>query len=233
MAQHFMPRGRRWCRDQRTWDMKRQGQVVRYRTEYILGTDRRLFKNVAVRDPRHNTDHYMVLGCVPGAPLATTRQCQGGQRRWLVPPPAAPSRTDTLFAALRRAVTKTGPREARRNAWISAETWRLVDERVATRRDPRYCQADRQRLGKKIGKSLSKDRKRRTEEAGAAVEDLMKADPPLIQEAWHRLQGWYKAAVDRLPPPARATLKQVTAERAKMYIRVPPGRYHSGHNQTF
>ena len=80
----------------------------------------------------------------------------------------------------------------RRNAWILAETWRLVNERVATRRDPRYCQADRRRLGREIGKSLSRDRKRRTEEAGAAVEDLMKADPPLTQEAWHRLQGWYK-----------------------------------------
>ena len=60
--------------------------------------------------------------------------------------------------------------------------------------------------------------------AGAAVEDLMKADPPLTQEAWHRLQGWYKATVDRPPPPARATLKGVTAERAKLYSRVlPPG----------
>ena len=27
--------------------------------------------------------------------------------------------------------------------------------------------------------------------------DLMKAEPPLTQEAWHRLQGWYKATVDR------------------------------------
>ena len=46
---------------------------------------------------------------------------------------------------------------------------------------------------------------------------MMKADPPLIQEAWRRLQGWYKAAVDRAPPPARATLKRVTTERAKLY----------------
>ena len=28
--------------------------------------------------------------------------------------------------------------------------------------------------------------------------------------------------MDRLPPPARATLKRVTAERAKLYSRVPP-----------
>ena len=121
---------------------------MRSRTDYILGTDRRLFQNVAVRDPQHNTDHYMVLGCLPGAPLAKTKRYQGGRRRWPVLPPAAPSRMDTLFAALRRAVPKKAPREARRNAWILAETWLLVDKRVATRRDPRYCQADRRTVGR-------------------------------------------------------------------------------------
>ena len=78
MAQHFMPRRRRWNRDRRTWDLWRKGQVVRSRTEYILGTDRRLFKNVAVRDPRHNSDHYMVLGCLPSAPLSETKRYLGG-----------------------------------------------------------------------------------------------------------------------------------------------------------
>ena len=56
----------------------------------------------------------------------------------------------------------------------------------------------------------------------AEVEALMKADPPLIQEAWYCLQGWYKAAVDRAPPPARATLKRVTAEWVTLYSRIPP-----------
>ena len=42
--------------------MVREGEVVRSRTDYILGTDRRLFWNVYVQDPRQNTDHYMVLG---------------------------------------------------------------------------------------------------------------------------------------------------------------------------
>ena len=57
-------------------------------------------------------------------------------------------------------------------------------------------------MGEEIKESLAQDRRSRTEEAGAEVEALMKADPPLIQEAWHRLQGWYKAAVYRAPPPA-------------------------------
>ena len=71
-------------------------------------------------------------------------------------------------------------------------------------------------------KSLTADIRRRADEAGAEVEDLVKADPPLTQEAWYRLQGQYKSAVDRAPPPARATLKRVMAERVELYSRVPP-----------
>ena len=96
MAQHFMPRRRRWSRDRRTWDMRRKGQVVRSQTDYILGTDRRLFNNVAVRDPRHNSDHYMVLGCLPSAPLSAMKRYLGGQKRWPVRPLTEPSPTDTL-----------------------------------------------------------------------------------------------------------------------------------------
>ena len=54
------------------------------------------------------------------------------------------------------------------------------------------------------------------------MEALVKADPPLIQEVWYRIQGWYKAAVDHAPPPARVTLKLITAERVALYSRVLP-----------
>ena len=43
MASHFLPRQRRWGREQRTWRMVREGKVVRFRTDYILGKDRHLF----------------------------------------------------------------------------------------------------------------------------------------------------------------------------------------------
>ena len=68
--------------------------------------------------------------------------------------------------------------------------------------------------------SLAEDRKRRADEAGSEVEALVKVDPPLIQEAWYRIQGWYKAAVDYALPPARATLKRITAKRFALYSRV-------------
>ena len=45
--------------------------------------------------------------------------------------------------------------------------------------------------------------------------------------------GVVQGGIDRPPPPARATLKRVTAEWAKLYSRVPPpGRHHPGHHRS-
>ena len=62
MAPYFLPRQFRWCWDRWTWGMLWKGREVQSRTDFILGTDCRLFGNVSVRDPRQNSDHYMVLG---------------------------------------------------------------------------------------------------------------------------------------------------------------------------
>ena len=69
MPAHLLMRRRVWCWDRRTWSMILVGREMRSRTDYILGTDRRLFWNVSVRDPRHNTDHHMVLGFLHRTPL--------------------------------------------------------------------------------------------------------------------------------------------------------------------
>ena len=66
------------------------------------------------------------------------------------------------------------------------------------------------------------DRRRCAEEAGAEVEALVGVDPPLIQEAWHRIKGWYKAAFDRAPPSARVMLERITEDRVALYSYVPP-----------
>ena len=62
------------------------------------------------------------------------------------------------------------------------------------------------------------------EEAGSAVESLLKEDPPNAKEGWRRMKGWYQAAAKRGPPPAQATLERITEERTELYSRVPsPG----------
>ena len=55
---------------------------------------------------------------------------------------------------------------------------------------------------------------------GQEVDTLLGEDPPNPKEAWRRLKGWYKAAVNRAPPPAQATLKRITAERVGLYSYV-------------
>ena len=50
---------------------------------------------------------------------------------------------------------------------------------------------------------------------------MMGEDPPNAKEACRRLKGWYKASVSWAPPPARATLERITAERVGLYSYVP------------
>ena len=105
--------------------------------------------------------------------------------------------------ALRRSVPNPHVRECRTNVWISEEMWRLVDERVSAGRGKRV-QARIRRLSREIAASLKGDRKSRVEIAREEVGTLLGVDPPNPKEAWRRLKGWYKAAVNRAPPPSRA-----------------------------
>ena len=114
--------------------MVREGKVIRSWTDYLLGIDQSLFRNVAVRDPRHNSDHYMVVGHLRGGSAREHVQYIRWRKRMPLLPPKEPTREDELFGDLRRAVPKPHEREKHRNAWISDETWRLANERVSARR---------------------------------------------------------------------------------------------------
>ena len=73
--------------------------------------------------------------------------------------------------------------------WILDTTWRLVNKRVSTLWFPARDQDHIQRLGHVINASLKEDRRRHTEEAVEEVDWLLKTDPPLHREAWHRMKG--------------------------------------------
>ena len=59
------------------------------------------------------------------------------------------------------------------------------------------------------------------EDAGKVVEALLGEDTPNAKESWQRMKGWYQAAAKRGPPPARATIERITAERTALYSQVP------------
>ena len=81
MSENFLLHRRPWCRGARMWIMVRAGREVRSRTDYILWKDRCLFYNVSVREPRHKLDHYLVLGCLRGAPLTEQSKYLGSCKR--------------------------------------------------------------------------------------------------------------------------------------------------------
>ena len=93
--------------------------VIRSRTDYLLGTDRSLSRNVAVRDPRHNSDHYMVVGHLRSKTAREHARYIKGRRKMPLQPPKDPTREDELFVDLRRAVPKSHERDKHRNAWIN------------------------------------------------------------------------------------------------------------------
>ena len=131
--------------------------MIRSRTDYLLGTDRSLFRNVAVRDPRHNSYHYMVVGQLWGGTAREDVRYIKGRRRLPLLPPKEPTREDKLFGDLRRAVPKPHEHENHRNAWISDKTWRLADKRVLARRGTRV-RARLRRLVRAVKASLKGDR---------------------------------------------------------------------------
>ena len=93
----------------------------------------------------------------------------GGRKKLLLRPPTEPTREDKIFASLWRPAYKLWSREARKNAWISAATWRLVNERVSVRWELAKDQTLIRRLGRAIRANLTMDRRWRAEGAGAEV----------------------------------------------------------------
>ena len=80
------------------------GREVRSRTDYILETDCRLFSNVFVRYPLHNSDQYLFLGCLRITPLREHPNYLSRCTRIPLQPLTTPTREDRLFTALWRAI---------------------------------------------------------------------------------------------------------------------------------
>ena len=179
-GQHFLPRRRACCQDRKTWLMRRQGRLVRSRTDYILGSDCRIFQNVALRDPMHNSDYFMVMGSLREASPREHSNYLGIRTLLPLRLTGLQTRTqaDELFVELRRAILKPVQRFACHNSWISAETWIFVDERVSMRRKPGRDQRRLRQLGRAIWDSLKEDRRQRMTTAVEAVESLLTRTHP-------------------------------------------------------
>ena len=128
-----------------------------------------------------------------------------------------------MFSKLRGAIPKPHKKEHHRQDWIYLETWSLIDTRTDVLRQG--DQRNARDLTCAIKTALQGDRSRQAAEAGSEVKYLLASDPNLIHEAWIRIQGWYKDAVDQPPPLDRVALAKMMAEREELYRHVPSPGY--------
>ena len=89
------------------------------------------------------------------------------------------------------------------------------------RQEPGQEQRRLRRLGHAIWEAMKEDRRRREVTVGEDVEILLRGDLLLPHKVWRSIRGWYRAAVDHAPPPARITLAWIMAERLELYCALP------------
>jgi len=154
-----------------TWWQERGEFLIRSCCDYILGSDKRMFRNVYLKDPRcFSSDHFMVVGKLTSATHSRNRSYLRGRTRFPLRAPKWGPLTlvDTIFQELKKEVVPPLPRERRRNSWISNTTWKLVDERAAMRRSPQFDRTAYRRVDRGVKAAIKADRLRRAEEAAEA-----------------------------------------------------------------
>ena len=145
---------------------------VRSWADYILETERHLFRKMSGRDPKHNSDHYLILGCLRSAILREHENCLWRRTRLSICNPTTLTREGGLFVSLRWTIPKTKSQEGRNN------TWRLVKTRVYMRQDPERNQGLLQCLSRQIAAILKEDWHQRVETSRGNMEDLLTSVPP-------------------------------------------------------
>jgi hypothetical protein len=228
LLSHF----RQWkaFRHNKTWYQVRQGTLYQSRCDYILGTDRRLFETVGLRDPRsYSTNHLMLRGRLLRRPTKCHRRYLHGRRQFPLKVPAMGPLTqaDTLYRELKSLINIPAP-TPRSNPprWMSATTLRLIDTRAALRRNKHHSRQQARVLTGQIKQSLRLDWRRRAEDAAKAIGKCLHTEEPDLQKAWNILKRWYRHATARQPHPSREDLVTVSTEYETLYtaeMPSPPG----------
>lgn len=102
MLPHFLQHST--FRHNKAWWQKRNGRIYRSRCDYVLGNNRRLFKPVSIRDPRHySSDHYVLKGRLLLRPKKSHKSYLKGPKHFPLKPPTGEqsAELDSMFATLK------------------------------------------------------------------------------------------------------------------------------------
>jgi hypothetical protein len=159
-----------------TWRMQRGDRWIKSRCDYILGTDKRIFKKISVKEPRHfYSDHLMVVGVLTSRPIKENRRYLMGWKKFTLSlgKDGPKTKSDALFSDIKTFIIETTPRPRQWKTWIADSTWTLIDRRAALRRhhDMRPG-AEGRRLSWRMYCSIKRDRKKLTEYFGVAISHI-------------------------------------------------------------
>jgi len=116
------------------------GTVRRSKCDHIFCQDKRLFTNVALREPEtcSKTDHFMIKASFLNATPRAHKKCLLGRKK--TPPqhngPCTPA--DNLFRILVDNVPRPAAESHPKTSWISQETRRSMAKRCRLRRDEHH-----------------------------------------------------------------------------------------------
>jgi len=204
----------------KTWQQRREGVWIRSRCDYILSdADRTRWRCLGVRTPRgFYSDHVLIMGLFDVGTIQEHRGYVAGRRAFPLKPGGR--ELDRLFTQLGRQRKVVPPRGRPSTAWVSQETWQLVDQRAEGRRSGRLEGDSLRHHNIVVRRSFQRDRRRRTAVAGEAINTQLEAGD--LQGAWSTLKSWYRHSSGRPPKPLRADLNEITAEYTNLGIQPPP-----------
>ncbi len=178
----------------------------------------RHFCNVAFRWPRiHNSDHRAVVASIRKGKVGKLKRYRKSCQTFpLQLPPAEEQDAQTcLFRELRATCKDDALMQRKHSDWISEESWRLIAHRAMLHRTGRLCQTGGHRMQCQIDVLLCKDHADRTEQVGTLIESKLTGGN--VQEAFHHLKGWYRAASETQAKPCFHTMERQTSERVNLY----------------
>jgi hypothetical protein len=155
---------RRKHRNCKTWLHMRNDPLIESRCNYILGTDKQLFKSVQICTPRHYTsDHRMVLAKYMAETPKAHKKYLNEWQKFLIPEPPRPLTLHNFhFKELQRQCPPCPKRaKAAMKSWILPQTIKLLNTRCALRRHKYYDKAEGRRLTRLIKIAIHDNQKKK------------------------------------------------------------------------
>jgi hypothetical protein len=171
------------------------------------------FQRVAFQSPLvHDSDHCAFVATFHASKmqqLTTHRCCRQRLPLWF--PPEPHNKLTHTFKALKQTCIKADPQSRGGNDWISAETWRLISHRSMLCRTGKVFLTGGGCLWWRIWDALHGDHRARTARVGNSINSKLTREN--VQEAFHHLKGWYRAALETTTRPCPQTMVKQMAER--------------------